>query len=127
MRALYTVVTNGAIGETYNIGGGNEKTNLEVVKEICNLLDKMLIDHPDGISSYADLITFVDDRPGHDQRYAIDATKIQHKLGWVPEETFESGLKKTVEWYLEHIGWCDKVQHINIYKRQRLGLYMRNS
>jgi len=127
VRALYTVVTNGAIGETYNIGGGNEKTNLEVVKEICNLLDKMLIDHPDGISSYADLITFVDDRPGHDQRYAIDATKIQHKLGWVPEETFESGLKKTVEWYLEHIGWCDKVQHINIYKRQRLGLYMRNS
>jgi dTDP-glucose 4,6-dehydratase len=120
-RALYKVVTEGQIGETYNIGGHNEKTNLEVVHTLCALLDEGRPDHPKGISSYKDLITYVADRPGHDQRYAIDASKIQRDLGWVPQETFETGLRKTVEWYLNNRKWCQHVQD-GSYQRQRLGV-----
>lgn len=120
-RALYKVVTEGQIGKIYNIGGNNEKTNLEVVHTLCALLDEACPDYPKGISSYKDLITYVADRPSHDQRYAIDASKIQKDLGWGPEETFETGLRKTVEWYLDNITWCQHVQD-GSYQRQRLGV-----
>ena len=120
-RALYKVVTEGQIGETYNIGGHNEKTNLKVVHTLCALLDEARPDYPKGISSYKELITYVADRPGHDQRYAIDASKTQSDLGWVPQETFETGLRKTVEWYLNNPEWCQHVQD-GSYQRQRLGV-----
>ncbi|EMZ5447975.1 dTDP-glucose 4,6-dehydratase [Providencia stuartii] len=119
-RALYTVVTEGKIGETYNIGGHNEKANIDVVKTICNILEELVPNKPNNIQSYSDLITYVTDRPGHDLRYAIDATKIKNELNWVPAETFESGLRKTVEWYLGNSKWCESVQN-NKYNRERLG------
>ncbi|OBW93450.1 dTDP-glucose 4,6-dehydratase [Gallibacterium genomosp. 3] len=100
VKALYKVLTKGKVGETYNIGGNNERKNIEVVESICQILEELAPNKPAGISAYHDLITFVTDRPGHDLRYAIDATKIKKELGWHPEETFESGLRKTVEWYL---------------------------
>lgn len=109
VKALIKVATQGSIGETYNIGGHNEKSNIDVVKLICDLLEELVPKKPEGISKYHDLITFVQDRPGHDIRYAIDATKIQTELGWVPEETFESGLRKTVEWYIENKDWWEKI------------------
>ena len=108
-KALIRVVTEGKIGETYNIGGHNEKTNLEVVQAICDLLEELAPDKPSGIGKYQDLITFVKDRPGHDARYAIDASKIERELGWVPEETFDSGLRKTVQWYLDNTAWWERV------------------
>ncbi|ENU22081.1 dTDP-glucose 4,6-dehydratase [Acinetobacter proteolyticus] len=108
-RALYKVVTEASIGETYNIGGHNEQKNIDVVKAICELLEEMAPNKPENVTRYQDLITYVTDRPGHDLRYAIDATKIQKDLGWSPEETFETGLRKTVEWYLNNQEW---VQHI---------------
>ena len=118
-RALYKVVTEGVVGETYNIGGHNEKKNLQVVITICAILDEL---HPQAnMQPYADLITFVQDRPGHDLRYAIDATKIAKELGWVPEETFETGIRKTVLWYLENLEWCRRVQD-GSYQRERLGV-----
>jgi len=149
-RALYKVVTEGQIGETYNIGGHNEKTNLEVVHRLCEILDELVpqsgsprdfvarddvgsaslrggkadeaIHTPKAHKkSYKDLITYVADRPGHDQRYAIDASKIQKDLDWVPAETFETGLRKTVEWYLDNATWCQHVQD-GSYQRQRLGV-----
>lgn len=120
-RALVTVLTNGEVGETYNIGGHNEKTNLEVVERICDLLDERRPQRPQGLGSYRELIRFVADRPGHDKRYAIDARKIERELGWTPQETFESGLKKTVEWYLSNAQWCLRVQD-GSYQRERLGV-----
>jgi len=117
-RALHKVVTTGKIGETYNIGGHNEKQNIEVVHALCALLDEMCPNSP--YLPHASLITHVQDRPGHDQRYAIDASKIQRELGWEPEETFESGIRKTVEWYLHNREWCRHVQD-GSYQRERLG------
>ena len=109
-RALYKVVTEGAIGETYNIGGHNEKANLDVVHGICELLEELAPNKPEGVNNYKDLITYVKDRPGHDVRYAIDASKIKRELGWVPLESFETGLRKTVEWYLNNQEWVSRVQ-----------------
>lgn len=117
-RALRLVLEQGKLGDTYNIGGHNEKTNLEVVKTICALLDKLLPDSPH--IPHEQLITYVTDRPGHDVRYAIDADKIARDLGWTPEETFESGIEKTVKWYLDNPEWCQHVQD-GSYQRQRLG------
>jgi dTDP-glucose 4,6-dehydratase len=119
-KALIKVVTEGEVGETYNIGGHNEKTNLEVVQTICDLLEELAPDKPSGIDKYRDLITFVKDRPGHDARYAIDASKIECELGWVPEETFDSGLRKTVQWYLDNTGWWMRVLS-GEYQLERLG------
>ncbi len=121
-RALRLVLEKGRPGETYNIGGHNERTNLEVVQGICRLLDEMLPDSPQV--PHANLITFVADRPGHDQRYAIDAGKIERELGWTPAETFETGLKRTVAWYLANDEWCRNVQSGG-YRQERLGLGAR--
>lgn len=120
-RALVKVVLEGTIGETYNIGGHNEKTNLEVVKTLCQILDELVPDHPGGIDRYEQLISFVEDRPGHDVRYAIDASKIDQELGWRPAETFETGIRKTVEWYLNNKPWWQRVQD-GSYQGERLGL-----
>lgn len=119
-RALYKVITEGEIGETYNIGGHNELQNIDVVNMLCNLLEEFGLKKPKGIIHYRDLITYVKDRPGHDMRYAIDASKIQKKLNWRPEETFQTGIRKTVEWYLNNLDWCQRVQNGN-YQRERLG------
>ena len=119
-RALYQVITRGEVGETYNIGGHNEKANIEVVHTICALLEELVPEKPAGVAHYADLITFVTDRPGHDVRYAIDAAKIGRELGWQPQETFESGIRKTVQWYLNNRSWW---QHVldGSYRMERLG------
>ena len=119
-RALLKVVSEGKVGETYNIGGHNEQKNLDVVRTICALLEELAPHKPAGIARYQDLITYVQDRPGHDLRYAIDASKIEHELGWVPQETFETGLRKTVQWYLDNLDWCRRVQD-GSYQGQRLG------
>jgi len=120
-RALCQVLEQGVIGETYNIGGHNEMQNIEVVRTLCSLLDSRVAHHPPGVGSFADLIQFVTDRPGHDQRYAIDAGKIKAELGWVPKETFETGLAKTIDWYLANQEWCDHVRD-GSYQGERLGL-----
>ncbi|AZL83704.1 dTDP-glucose 4,6-dehydratase [Aliivibrio salmonicida] len=120
-RALYKVVTEGEIGETYNIGGHNEKANIEVVKTICSLLEELVPNKPEGVAQYLDLITYVTDRPGHDVRYAIDASKIEHELGWKPEESFESGIRKTVQWYLDNKQWWSRVLD-GSYAGERLGV-----
>jgi dTDP-glucose 4,6-dehydratase len=119
-KALIKVVTQGGIGETYNIGGHNEKTNLQVVQAICALLEQLAPEKPVGVSNYRDLITFVKDRPGHDVRYAIDASKIECELGWVPEETFETGMRKTVQWYLDNRQWWERVLS-GAYRLERIG------
>jgi len=119
-KALITVAVEGTIGETYNIGGHNEKSNIEVVRLICNILEELTPEKPLGVLQYCDLISFVKDRPGHDIRYAIDASKIQHELGWMPEETFESGLRKTVEWYLDNPEWWGRVLS-GKYRLERIG------
>ncbi|AYA67841.1 dTDP-glucose 4,6-dehydratase [Acinetobacter sp. WCHA55] len=118
-RALYQVITTGAVGQTYNIGGHNEKQNIEVVKTICNILDE-LKPQANG-QKYESLIKFVEDRPGHDLRYAIDAGKIEKDLCWKPLETFETGIRKTVEWYLSNLDWSRRVQD-GSYQRERLGV-----
>ncbi|RAU18238.1 dTDP-glucose 4,6-dehydratase [Nitrincola tibetensis] len=116
-RALVLVALEGKIGETYNIGGHNEKQNIEVVHTICDLLDEL---RPKSQGSYRDQITTVKDRPGHDMRYAIDASKIHQELGWKPQETFETGIRATVQWYLDNLEWCKHVQD-GSYQRERLG------
>lgn len=120
-RALVRVVTTGKVGETYNIGGHNEQKNLTVVQSICHLLEELRPIKPEGVLRYSDLITFVKDRPGHDVRYAIDASKIGRELGWVPQETFESGLRKTVKWYLDNPVWWQRVLN-GAYKLERIGV-----
>jgi dTDP-glucose 4,6-dehydratase len=114
---LLTVLRKGRIGEKYNIGGGNERTNVEIVDRICDAVDALRPGEP----SRRSLKTFVPDRPGHDRRYAIDATKIRRELGWAPRHSFEDGLRETVRWYVDHRDWCEKVQ-AGRYDRQRLGL-----
>ncbi|WP_339461949.1 dTDP-glucose 4,6-dehydratase [Pseudomonas sp. EA_105y_Pfl2_R69] len=120
-RALYEVVTRGVVGETYNIGGHNEKRNLEVVRTLCALLEELAPIKPMGVVRYEDLITYVQDRPGHDRRYAIDAGKVQRELGWAPQESFESGIRKTVQWFLSNRDWWQRVQD-GSYQRERLGV-----
>ena len=119
-EALYLVLTKGKFGETYNIGGHNEKSNLEVVMSICSLLEELAPKKPGNLNAYQDLIIFVTDRPGHDQRYAIDAQKIFNTLGWAPKESFESGLRKTVKWYLDNQTWWEDVLS-NKYQLDRQG------
>lgn len=119
-RALALVATTGKAGETYNIGGHNEKQNIEVVRTICDLLEELHPNKPARIANYKDLITFVKDRPGHDLRYAIDASKIDRDLGWRPRETFETGLRKTVIWYLENSDWWQRVLDGD-YRLDRIG------
>jgi dTDP-glucose 4,6-dehydratase len=114
---LLLVLAKGRPGEKYNVGGGNERTNLEIVDLICDTVDEL---RP-GPTSRRALKTFVPDRPGHDRRYAIDATRIRRELGWAPKHTFETGLRDTVQWYLDHRDWCEQVQ-AGRYDRQRLGL-----
>lgn len=118
-RALIAVATRGTIGETYNVGGNAERTNIDVVRAICRILDDLCSGSPH--CPHEDLITFVADRPGHDKRYAIDASKIARDLGWRPQENFESGLRKTVEWYLENRAWWERVRS-GLYRGERLGL-----
>ncbi|EYU14868.1 dTDP-glucose 4,6-dehydratase [Photorhabdus aegyptia] len=120
-RALYLVVTKAEPGKTYNIGGHNERQNIDVVCAICELMEEFCPEKPAGIAYYRDLITYVADRPGHDMRYAIDAAKVERELGWRPQETFESGIRKTVQWYLENENWWRKVQD-GSYAGERLGL-----
>lgn len=120
-RALYLVATQGAIGETWNIGGHNERKNIDVVTAICDLLEELVPQKPQGIAQYRDLITWVADRPGHDLRYAIDASKIERELGWRPQESFESGIRKTVQWYLQNPAWWQQVLD-GSYQGERLGL-----
>lgn len=120
-EALYQVITKGKIGETYNIGGHNERRNIDVVESICTLLDELVPEKRQAIAHYNQLITFVSDRPGHDKRYAIDAGKIERELGWYPKETFESGLRKTVEWFLQNEDWWRSILD-NRYQGERLGI-----
>lgn len=120
-QALYEVVTKGSIGETYNIGGNNEMTNLNVVLKICEILDKLVPNRPNNIKTYSDLIQFVEDRPGHDNRYAIDASKIKSSINFYPAKTFDSGLTDTINWYLNNLDWCSNVLD-GSYRRIRMGL-----
>ena len=118
-KAILEVLGKGTVGQVYNIGGHNEKTNMEVVHALCQILDEMVPDSP--YCPHHNLIQRVTDRPGHDRRYAIDASKIQNQLGWKPQETFESGLRKTVRWYLDNKDWTDRVMS-GAYRGERLGL-----
>tara|TARA_Y100000768_G_C23786888_1_gene590724 strand:- start:311 stop:769 length:459 start_codon:yes stop_codon:yes gene_type:complete len=120
VKALYKVISNGKNGETYNIGGNNEKKNIEVAKIICSILEEVAPKKPRGINLYSDLITFVEDRPGHDRRYAIDFSKIKKDLGWEPYESFESGIRKTIKWYVDNQNWTRRVISGD-YKLDRLG------
>ena len=119
-RALIQVATTAKVGKTYNIGGHNEVRNIDVVNTICDILEELVPNKPKGVGAYKDLITFVKDRPGHDVRYAIDASKIQKELGWTPQETFDTGLKKTVQWYLDNTVWWQRVLSGD-YQMDRLG------
>ena len=124
VKALLTVGFYGVIGETYNIGGNNEIQNIDVVKSICDLLDELIPEKLNGLSSFSELITFVQDRPGHDFRYAIDASKIKNNLGWKPKEDFLSGIRKTVEWYLNNLSWSKNIQD-GSYKLERIGVNLK--
>ena len=119
--ALMSVAFKGNVGETYNIGGNNEVQNIEVVRKICDILDELTPSKINNLNSYSDLITYVKDRPGHDVRYAINAAKIRNELGWKPKESFESGIRKAVEWYLKNKTWSDNIQN-GTYKLGRLGV-----
>ena len=120
-RALLHVALTGEVGQTYNIGGHNELQNIDVVRTICSILDELVPSKFDGIQQYEQLIRYVDDRAGHDVRYAIDASKIADQLNWTPSETFLTGIKKTIEWYLKNTVWCDRITN-GSYKGERLGI-----
>ena len=124
VKALVEILENGEIGESYNVGGNCEKSNLEVVTTICRILDKLVPQYPKGITKYEELISFVEDRPGHDKRYAIDTSKINQDLGWAPQETFETGIEKTISWYLNNKTWSTNVFD-NQYQGDRLGLGLK--
>lgn len=119
--AILTVLNHGNSGETYNIGGHNEITNIGIVQTLCQLLDE-LRPRPDG-KFYSEQIAFVTDRPGHDRRYAINASKIERELGWKPRETFGTGIRKTVEWYLQNLTWCERIIS-GKYRQERLGVFL---
>ena len=121
VMALMNVALNANVGETYNIGGNNEIQNIEVVKKVCEILDELAANKLNGMSSFSELIIFVKDRPGHDVRYAINANKIIKDLDWSPQEDFDSGVRKTIMWYLENKIWCENIQNGN-YKFERLGV-----
>lgn len=120
-RALELVLRRGRLGQTYNIGGGCQIRNIDLAKMVCNLLEQCPPSKPEGISKYAELIKFVQDRPGHDHRYSIDCRKLGDELGWVPQHDLARGLRATIKWYLENLGWCDRALHSG-YSRARLGL-----
>jgi dTDP-glucose 4,6-dehydratase len=124
VRALLTVAFKGLIGETYNIGGNNEIQNIEVVTEICKLLDELIPSKLNGLDSFSDLISFVQDRPGHDVRYAIDTSKIKNDLGWHAKEDFISGIRKTVQWYLDNLNWSKNIED-GSYRLERLGVDLK--
>ena len=121
VSAIMKVALDAKIGETYNIGGNSELQNIEVVRKVCSILDELMPKKLNGMSSFTDLITYVKDRPGHDVRYAINASKIKKELGWKPEEDFESGIRKTVQWYLNNKKWCENIQN-GSYQLERLGV-----
>ena len=120
-EALLKVLTGGAVGESYNIAGGNQTRNMDLVVQLCDLLEEMQPKKPAGVTRYEDLITHVPDRPGHDRRYAVDSSRIRRELGWVPSQSLASGLRLTVRWYLDNLDWCRRVQD-GTYRRERLGL-----
>jgi dTDP-glucose 4,6-dehydratase len=122
--ALMNIMLNSKVGETYNIGGNNEIQNIEVVKKVCSILDELIPNKLNGMSSFSELITYVKDRPGHDVRYAINANKVNKDLGWEPQENFESGIRKTVEWYLNNKAWCENIQN-GSYQLERLGVNLK--
>jgi dTDP-glucose 4,6-dehydratase len=122
--ALINVALNAKVGETYNIGGNNEIQNIEVVRKVCSILDELIPNKLNGMSSFSELITYVKDRPGHDVRYAINANKINKELGWHPQEDFESGIRKTVEWYLNNKVWSENIQN-GSYQLGRLGVNLK--
>jgi dTDP-glucose 4,6-dehydratase len=124
VHALMTVTLNAKVGETYNIGGNNEIQNIEVVRTVCRILDELIPNKLNGMSSFSELITYVKDRPGHDVRYAINANKINKDLGWEPQENFESGIRKTVEWYINNKAWCENIQN-GSYQLERLGVNLK--
>ena len=118
-KAIDLILKDGLIGETYNIGGNNEIKNIKIVKSICSILDTL--EPTKSLKQYSDLITFVSDRPGHDFRYSIDTTKIKNELNWGPEESFDTGLLKTIKWYLDNEIWWKKIQN-HVYNQERLGI-----
>ena len=120
-KAIIKIFNKGKVGDTYNVGGLNQKSNLEVVENICEILENLMPSKPKGINKFQDLITFVKDRPGHDKRYAIDASKIINEIGWSPEENFDSGLQKSVKWYLDNSKWWKKILS-GSYKLERIGI-----
>jgi dTDP-glucose 4,6-dehydratase len=124
VSALINIVVNAKVGETYNIGGNNEIQNIEVVRTVCRILDELIPNKLNGMSSFCELITYVKDRPGHDVRYAINANKINKDLGWEPQENFESGIRKTVEWYINNNEWCENIQN-GSYQLERLGVNLK--
>ncbi len=124
VSALINIVLNAKVGESYNIGGNNEIQNIKVVKKVCSILDELIPNKLNGMSSFSELITYVKDRPGHDVRYAINANKINKDLGWEPQENFESGIRKTVEWYINNNEWCENIQN-GSYQLERLGVNLK--
>jgi dTDP-glucose 4,6-dehydratase len=126
VAALCKVLDRGRVGDTYNIGGDSERSNIDVVRAICSILDRTVPELRKGVASYAELIEHVEDRPGHDTRYAIDASKTKSELRWAPSRTFDDGLRQTITWYLENASWCQRV-YARGAKRERRGLVRKTA